>query len=434
MSMTSMTFIPSASRTLIQGGLLIDPFQGEEKRCDIALAQGQLVAISPSSEGPIPDFQPDQVIDAQNCLVCPGLTDLHVNVGHLSAPDLPFQQQAAYASGITQLVCSPDLSPVLDSPAWIDRLIHHNAGQNRAHIVPLGALTMGLAGEALSDMGALQDAGCVALSQGNHALPNPRVLLRAMQYAQTMGLPLHLHPKEAFLGQGTVASGAIAMRLGLSGISETAEVLALQTILELMRHVGAGARVHISRLSSRRAVAVMAQAKAEGLQISCDVSLNNLLITDEALACFDSRLHVVPVIRGLPHQTALRQGLIDGTIDAVVSDHTFMTQEGKNLPFEEAQGGAWGLSYLLPTLIHLKNSLDLSWSQVLSWVTAGPQRVLEAQSPSSFTSMTSLTSLCVFDPHVPFTNAISQSHFSPLAPDLGLAPPWRGQVKAMWQR
>jgi dihydroorotase len=427
-------------RLLITAGLVVDPARGQESFSDIAIADGRIVAVVPSGAAAAPasitGFEPNEVWDAKGCIVCPGLTDLHVHLGQLSPTSLRMQQEAAYTNGITTLVCSPSLNPVLDAPAWVDRLLHNSAEQGLARIHPLGALTMGLAGETLSDMGALREAGCMAMSQGDSPLPTPRVLLRAMQYAKTLDLALHLHPLDMLWGHGVAASGAVAIRLGLPHVPESAEILAVQTLLELMRHTGV--RVHISRITSAQSVSLIAQGKQEGLRLSCDVSMHNLLLCDEALSTFDSRLHLIPMLRHATHQAALRQGLIDGTIDALVSDHTPITQEGKDLPFAQAQAGAWGMHYLLPAVVRLQEETQQPWAQVLSWVTTGPHRVLNG--PSIHTSPESMpswavgprTSLCIFDPQAPAHIPSTCARFSPFAPDLGLIAPLRGQIKSMW--
>ena len=256
---------------------------------------------------------------------------------------------AAIAGGVTSLVCPPDTDPVLDEPGLVEMLKMRAERLHQSRVLPLGALTRGLAGEQLTEMAELTEAGCIAFGQADAPLINTQVLHRALQYASTFGYAVWLRPQDAWLGAGVAASGAIASRMGLAGIP--AETIALQTLLELLRAFGAGhagsPRVHICRLSSAKGVALLRQAKAEGLNITADVSINSLHLSDEDLGYFDSAARLLPPLRQQADRQALSDALADGTIDALVSDHTPVTADAKTLPFAQAQPGAAGLELLL---------------------------------------------------------------------------------------
>ena len=222
---------------------------------------------------------------------------------------------------------------------------------SRCRLFPLGALTRGLAGEVLTEMAELTEAGCVGFSQADVALTDTLVLQRALQYAATFGYGVWLRPQDAYLGKGVAASGAVATRLGLSGVPVAAETIALHTLFELMRITGA--RVHLCRLSSAAGVALLRAAKAEGLPVTADVSINSLHLSDVDIGYFNADMRLTPPLRQGADRDALRAALADGTLDALVSDHNPVDDDAKTLPFGEAEPGATGLELLL--------SLALKW-------------------------------------------------------------------------
>jgi dihydroorotase len=339
-------------KTLIHGGRVIDPASGRDEMADVAIADGKVVSIAPS----VADFAPDQRVDATGCVVMPGLVDLCARLrepGHEHEGMLASELSAAAAGGVTSVVCPPDTQPVLDVPGLVEMLRYRAERLHRSRVFPMGALTRNLEGETLTEMVELTQAGCVAFGQADVPLVNTQVLQRAMQYAATFGYSVWLRPQELYLGKGVAASGPLATRLGLSGVPVAAETIALHTIFELVR--ATRARVHLCRISSAAGVQLVRQAKADGLPVSCDVSINSLHLTDLDIGYFDSRMRLNPPLRQQADRDALRQGLQDGTIDALVSDHTPVDEDAKALPFAEAEPGATGLELLL--------SLTLKWAQ-----------------------------------------------------------------------
>jgi dihydroorotase len=311
------------------------------------------------------------------------------------------EMAAAVAGGVTSLVCLPDTDPVLDEPGLVEMLRFRAEKLNQARVYPLGALTRNLAGEALTEMAELTDAGCVAFSQAEVPLANTQVLQRALQYASTFDYPVWLRPQDFYLGKGVAASGPLATRMGLGGVPVIAETIALYTIFELMR--ATGARVHLCRISSAAGVALVRQAKLDGLRVTCDVSINSLHLTDADIGYFDSRARLNPPLRQQRDRDALRAGLQDGTIDALVSDHTPVDDDAKNLPFAESEPGATGVELLL--------SLALKWSQdsgvplttALGTITSGPAAVLGAsldkrQGRVGCLVAGGVADVCIFDP------------------------------------
>jgi dihydroorotase len=409
------------TRVLIQGGRVIDPASGLDVKADVALANGAVLAIQD-----IPaDFQADVTLQADGCLVLPGLVDLAVRLrepGNEHARMLESEMAAAMAGGVTSLVCQPDTDPVLDEPGLVEMLRFRAEKLQQARVYPLGALTRNLKGETLTEMVMLTDAGCVAFSQAEGMLGNTQVLQRAFQYASTFGYAVWLRPQDYFLGQGVAASGPLATRMGLSGVPVMAETIALHTIFELMR--ATGARVHLCRISSAAGVALVRQAKLDGLKVTCDVSINSLHLTDADIGYFDSHARLNPPLRQQRDRDALRAGLLDGSIDALVSDHTPVDEDAKNLPFAESEPGATGLELLLSLAYkwHLDSGIELA--RAIAVVTEGPAQVLGAAlgprlGRTGRLQAGGLADVCVFDPQASWTvqadTLVSQGKHTPFS-------------------
>ncbi|MEO8542237.1 MAG: dihydroorotase [Betaproteobacteria bacterium] len=388
-------------KILIKGGRVVDPAAGTDQVADVAVAAGHVLAV-----GQVPaDFTPRKTIDATGCIVMPGLVDLAVRLrepGHEHANSLQSEMAAAVAGGVTSLVCPPDTDPVLDEPGLVEMLKFRSARLHQSRVYPLGALTRGLKGEVLTEMVELTQAGCVGFGQADVPLPNILVLLRALQYASTFGYCVWLHPQDRDLGTGVVASGPLATRMGLSGIPVAAETIALFTIIELMR--SSGARVHLCRLSSAAGLELVRQAKREGLPLSCDVSINSLHLMDTDIGYFDSRSHLIPPLRQQRDRDALRLALADGTIDALVSDHSPVDDEAKTLPFAESEPGASGVELLLGLALKWAEDTGVPLQRALSVVTSEPARILAGSAGPLVDSgggrlvVGGVADLCVFHP------------------------------------
>ncbi len=387
-------------KLLIQGGRVIDPASGFDRVCDVAIQDGHIAAIDNITS----EFSADKIINASGRIVAPGLVDLAVRLGepgHEHAHMLESELTAAVAGGVTSLVCPPDTDPVLDEPGLVEMLKFRAEKLHRSRVFPLGALTRGLAGEVLTEMVELTQAGCVGFSQAEVPLGNTQVLLRALQYASTFGYTVWLRPQDRDLGTGVVASGPLATRMGLSGIPVAAETIAVYTIVELVR--ATGARVHLCRLSSAAGIDVARAAKADGLPVTCDVSINSLHLTDIDIGYFDSRARLNPPLRQQRDRDAIRVALADGTIDALVSDHTPVDEDGKTLPFAESEPGATGVELLLGLALKWAADSGVGLARALAVVTCEPARVLGGslgvlKSGAGRLVVGGPADLCVFDP------------------------------------
>ena len=377
----------------IQGGTVIDPAAGTEQRADVFIADGKIAAIGAAPAG----FKAEKTIDAKGLYVAPGFVDLSARLrepGYEHKATLDSEMAAAVAGGVTTLACPPDTDPILDEPGLVEMLRFRARNLNRAHVHPLGALTVGLKGAVITEMVELTQAGCIGFTQADVPIVDTQVLLRALQYASTYGYTVWLRPQDAYLAKGGVAaSGAVASRLGLSGVPVAAEAIALHTIFELIRSTGA--RVHLSHLSSAAGVALVREAKAEGLSVSCDVSANHIHLIDVDIGYFDSQYRLDPPLRGQRDREAIRAGLADGTIDAICSDHTPVDDDEKLLPFDEATPGATGLELLLSLTIKWADEVRLPLARALSRITAEPAKVLRL--PVGRIEAGAAADICVFD-------------------------------------
>ena len=423
-------------KTLIQNGRVIDPASGLDEVADIAIAAGKIQAIVKKGE-PLPaGFQAEKTFDAKGCIVAPGLVDLQARLrepGYEHEGMLESELKAAVAGGVTSLVCPPDTDPVLDEPGLVEMLTFRAEKLHRSRVFPLGALTRGLQGTVLTEMAELTEAGCIGFSQAEVPIADTQVLQRALQYASTYGYTVWLRPQDLHLGKGVAASGALATRLGLSGVPVAAETIALHTIFALMR--SSQARVHLCRISSAEGVALIRAAKQEGLKVTADVSINSLHLSELDIGYFDSCARLTPVLRQAKDRDALRDGLKDGTLDVLVSDHSPVDIDAKALPFAEAEPGATGLELLLSLSLKWAHETGVPLQRALDVVTAQPARILGHAKSIGHLQVGGVADVVVFDPQeqwqVTSDGLHSQGKHTPFGfARSGMALP--GRVKATW--
>ncbi|MDP1765988.1 MAG: dihydroorotase [Methylotenera sp.] len=380
-------------KILIKNGHVIDPKNNIDSKLDVFIAAGKIVGLGKSPDG----FVANQTIEARGLVVCPGLVDLSTRLrepGNEYKATLESELQAAVAGGVTSLACQPDTNPVLDEPGLVEMLKHRTKQLNLARVYPLGALTRQLQGKELAEMAALREAGCVGYSQANIAITDTQVLWRAMEYAATFGFTLFLHAEEPFLAKGGVAhDGEVASRLGLKGIPSAAEALALASILRIAKETGA--RVHISRLSTADGVDMIRDAKKQGVNISCDVSANQLHLTEHDIAYFDANCHLKPPLRTQRDKEALSAGLKDGTVDAICSDHTPVDDDAKFAPFAEAEFGATGLELLLALTLKWAQQEKIAISHAIACISSASASILGI--PAGDLSVNANADICIFD-------------------------------------
>ena len=406
----------------IKNGRLIDPANQIDTQADVFIAAGKIAAVGNAPAG----FAANRVIDAAGLVVCPGLIDLSARLrepGFEYKATLESEMLAAVAGGVTSLVCPPDTEPPLDEPGLVEMLKHRAKTLNLAHVYPLGALTVGLAGSQLTEMAELRDAGCVGFSHADVPLQDNQVLWRAFQYAATLGFCVGLRPQDGYLAKDGVAhDGEVATRLGLPGIPPFAETIAIAVVIELMR--ATGTRVHLCRLSTREGVAMVRAAKRDGLPLSCDIGIHHAHLSEMDLGYFDSHCHLRPPLRGARDRDALRDGLKDGTVDALCSDHAPVDEDSKLLPFGESEAGATGLELLLPLTLKWAMEMKVPLAQALERITHAPARIIGLD--AGHLSAGHAADICVFDAeHYGKVSAAALKSQGKNTPFLGIELPGR---------
>ncbi len=400
-------------RITIRGGRLIDPASQYDATCDLHIAAGKIVARGAPPDG----FSADQHIDATRQWVLPGLVDLSARLrepGQEHKGTIASETRAAAAGGVTTLCCPPDTQPVIDTPAVIE-LIHRQAqAAGFARVLPLGALTAGLEGKQLSEMYALKQAGCIGVSNALVPITNTLVMRRAMEYAANHGLSVFVHAEDPWLrNQGCVHEGMISTRLGLPGIPEAAETVAVARELILIEQTGV--RAHFCQLSSARAVQMIARAQYDGLPITADVTAHHLHLSEMDVGYFNSQCHIRPPLRTQRDRDGLRTGLAQGILGALCSDHQPHEPDAKLVPFTTSEPGASALETLLPLGLQLVEDGVLSLSALIERLTLGPARILGIAAGTLAVGVGA--DVCILDPEchwrVEAANLHSHGHNSP---------------------
>lgn len=345
----------------------------------IVIRNGVVESISQSSNGQAESSADSVEINADGLTALPGMVDLYTRLrepGLTRKGTIARETRAALAAGFTCVLCAPDTHPSIDSVATVELVRHRAEVANGARVIPMAALTAGLQGEQLSELATLQAAGCPVAGQADHPLESTTVLYSAMEYAASFNMPLFMTPRDAQLGaSGCAHAGAMATRLGLPGIPVAAETVALARLLELCSETGC--RLHISRISSARAVQMVAAAKQQALPVSCDVGLHHLFFTDEHLSGYDSVFHSAVPFRSHDDREALRQGLIDGVIDAICSDHAPHDKDASLAPFPATEPGLAAYQWAVPLILQLPEILDLPLQQVIGKLSDAPRRIID---------------------------------------------------------
>jgi dihydroorotase len=380
--------------TIIRGGRLIDPANNLDTIADLYVEAGRIAAIG---EAPA-DFSAEQTIVADGRWVLPGLVDLQARLrepGQKHKGTIASETSAAAAGGITTLCCPPDTTPVIDSPAVAAQIAHRAEAAGKVHVLPIGALTQGLDGEQLASMQALHTAGCRVMGNARRPITNTLVQRRALEYAATLGLTVFINAEDPWLAHdGCVHEGALSTRLGLAGIPECAEVVAVARDLMLIEQ--AGVRAHFSQLSTIRAVELIAEAKAKGLAVTADVSAHQLYLTDIDVDGFNSLCHVRPPLRSQRDRDGLRQAVADGVVSAICSDHQPHDRDAKLAPFAASEPGISAVETLLPLTLRLVDEGVMALSEAIARLTSGPARILGIEAGQL--AVGGPADLCIVDP------------------------------------
>ena len=384
-------------KILIKGGHLIDPANGVEGRHDVYIDDDGFIASIGNAP---PGFKPGETIDATGRVVCPGLVDLRARLrepGLEHKATIESEVHAAVAGGITTLCCPPDTHPVIDTPAMAQMIQSRAWRFELTFIHPLGALTQGLEGKRLTDMEALDEAGCVGFTNALAPITDTLVMRRAMEYAATLSLTVFLHAEDPWLRNGgCVHEGEVGTRLGLAGIPESAETVGVARDLALIEQTGC--RAHFCGLSSARAVAMVAAAQKMGLPVSADTTAHHLHLTEHDIGDFNTQCHVLPPLRSAEDQLGLREALKSGVISAICSDHQPHEPDAKLAPFAQSGAGISALETLLPLTLQLVHDKLLSLSEAIALLTNKPAEIIGVETGQLGVGATA--DICLFDPKV----------------------------------
>ena len=354
---------------------------GEKQAQDVSVYDGKICTTEDIQRL---DEQNITTIEGSGMMLLPGLVDLYSRCrepGMTRKGNIQSESMAAMSAGFTHVLCSPDTIPPVDSVPTVELIMHrsdqHAAG---ASIIPMAALTLGLEGEKLSELATLQAAGCKVASQADKPLSSTTVLYSAMQYAASFNMPLVLNARDAQLGiDGCAHTGAVATQLGLPTIPVAAETVALSRIIELCHETGC--RVHISRISSARAVKHVSDAKQAGLPITCDVGIHHLFYCDDLLAGYDASFHSSVPFRGCADRQALRNGLHSGVIDAICSDHAPHDIDAALAPFPETEPGLSAYDWFTPLMLQIPTITDLTLADVVDKLHRAPLSIIGEPAP-----------------------------------------------------
>jgi dihydroorotase len=374
----------SGMRTFIHGGRVIDPHTHLDRTVDILIDAGKIAGIGAEAtvmawtreESTRPT--PLAVIDAQRLLVVPGLIDLHT---HLREPGYEYKESietgsaAAVAGGYTSIVCMANTNPVNDDAAVTEYILDKARAVGLVQVFPIGAVSVGLAGERLAEIGELKQAGVVGISDDGKPVMNSQLMRRALEYAGMFGLPVIAHCEDMHLAaHGVMHEGRVSTELGLRGIPAQAEDVMVARDIALAELTGG--RLHVAHVSTAGAVRLVQDAKARGLRVTAEVTPHHLMLTDEAVRGYDPNTKMYPPLRSAADVEALRQALRDGTIDAIATDHAPHDLADKEVEFDQAPVGIVGLETALPLTLQLVDQGVLPLGDAIAQLTWGPARVL----------------------------------------------------------
>lgn len=385
-------------RISILNGRVIDPANNLDQVTDLHIAAGKIQAIGQAPDG----FKAERTIDAVNQIVCPGLIDLQARLrepGQEYKSTIADESRAAASSGITTLVCPPDTDPITDTPAVVDLILQRASQAGHARVLSLGALTQGLEGKQLAEMSELKEAGCVGVSNAYKHVSNTEVMRRAMEYAASQDITVFLHAEDPWLASGGCAhEGAVSVRLGLPGIPEAAETIAVARELQLIEQTGV--RAHFCQLSSDRAIKMIARAQFDGLPVTADVAIHQLFLTDMDIGYFNSQCHVRPPLREQRDMEGLRKAITNRTIAAICSDHQPHDTDAKLAPFPSSEPGISGLETLLPLTLRLVDENVLGLAEAIACLTQQPAAILGILEDGQGGSLSAgaRADICIFDP------------------------------------
>lgn len=384
---------------LIKGGRVIDPSQGIDATLDILVENGRVKELGAKLQVPAGT----ETVDAAGLLVTPGLIDMHV---HLRDPGLEYKEdivsgtRAAAAGGFTTVACMPNTKPVNDNKAVTSYIIAKAQNEGVVNVVPVGAITQGSKGEALAEMGDLKEAGCVAVSDDGHPVTNSELMRRALEYAKGMGIMVISHAEDlSLVGDGVMNEGFTATELGLKGIPWAAEDAAVARDVYLAECTASP--LHVAHISTAGSVRIIRNAKARGVTVSCETAPHYFSLTDDAVRGYNTNAKMNPPLRGAADVAAIKEGLRDGTIDAIATDHAPHHLDEKDVEFNVALNGIVGLETSLPLSLKLVEEGVLTLPALVEKMSCNPARILGLDRGTL--KVGAVADLTVIDPNAAWT-------------------------------
>ncbi|ACM21608.1 dihydroorotase [Geotalea daltonii FRC-32] len=358
----------------IKGGRVIDPSQNIDETLDLLVVAGRIKELGKGLKAPADA----EVIDAAGLLVTPGLIDMHV---HLRDPGLEYKEDvitgtmAAAAGGFTSVACMPNTKPVNDNKAITSYIVNKAKAEALVNVFPVGAITQGSKGENLAEMGELKEAGCVAVSDDGRPVVNAELMRRALEYAKGMGVMVIAHSEElALVGEGVMNEGFTATELGLKGIPWAAEDVAVARDVYLAEFTNSP--IHIAHISTKGSVRIIRDAKARGVQVTCETAPHYFSLTDDAVRGYETNAKMNPPLREAEDVAAIKTGLADGTIDAIATDHAPHHLDEKDVEFNVALNGIIGLETSLPLSLKLVEEKVLDMKTLVEKMAVRPAQIL----------------------------------------------------------
>ncbi|NIQ96876.1 MAG: dihydroorotase [Desulfuromonadales bacterium] len=390
---------------LIKGGRVIDPAHDVDGVFDVLIENGNISRIAENITE-----KASEEIDASGQLVVPGLIDIHV---HLRDPGLEYKEdvvsgtRAAVAGGFTAVACMPNTKPVIDDKSVALYIRRKAEEEGSCRVYPVGSITKGQKGENLTEIGELKEAGCPAMSDDGVPVRNGEVMRRALEYAAPFGAVIISHAEElSLVGDGVMNEGFVATELGLKGIPWVAEDAMVAR--DVMLSEFTGSRLHVAHVSTRGAVEIVRQAKKRGVPVTCEATPHHFTLTDEAVRGYNTNAKMNPPLRSAEHVEAIRDGIADGTIDTIATDHAPHHFDEKNVEFNIALNGVVGLETALALTLKLVDDGVLSLKEAISRLTVGPARALNL--PGGTLEVGRAADVTVIDPELAWTVEAQKFH------------------------
>ena len=395
---------------VIKNGRVIDPANGLDEPKDLLIQKGRIKALESPGNISFDTGEKPSIIDAKGCVVSPGLIDMHV---HFREPGFEYKEtitsgcQSAAAGGFTSVAVMPNTNPVNDTRAVTEHILSLARAEGIINVYPIAAITQKLEGERLSEMADLKDAGAIAFSDDGRPVMNNELMRRAFEYSKMFKLPLIQHSEMLDLTEGgCMNEGMVSTELGLKGMPTEAEDIMVYRDIALLEKTGG--RLHVAHISSKNSVDLVRQAKSRGLSVTCEVAPHHFTLTDEAVRGYNTNTKMSPPLRAIDDVEAIKEGLRDGTIDIIATDHAPHDIADKQVEYQNACFGIVGLETALPLSLKLVDEKILSMGDVIKKLTSAPADIFNLKAGSL--SLGNEADILIFNPSLEYSIDISKFH------------------------